>query len=186
MRGHIWMLVHVLNPTPLLTCYSLARQKLVISWWPQQGFVYLSCQGITNQLRDIFWTPTSSCLHILSTLAAHSTRHCQKCCAATGGWQSCKANIHGADYILHFQMTLYILGCGWACPKSIAVAQFFFSRITTAKQKSTSLCWFASLQLTVMLKIQYSDIITIMRLVTITYKNQRLLYIFRIFMCLLT
>lgn len=146
-------------------------------------FVMLGHMAIINQLLDIFWTATSSCSHILSTPAVHSIRHCQKCCPATGGWQSCSGKVLTTSYVPLSAYLHHILGCGWTLPNSIAGEQFFFSKIPKAKQKSMSLCWFASIQLTVMLKIKHSNIITIMRLVDITCKNQCLLYLFAYLFC---
>jgi len=48
-------------------------------------FVMPGHMAITDELLDIFWTATSSCLHVLSTYAVHSIKHCQKCCPATRG-----------------------------------------------------------------------------------------------------
>lgn len=132
----------------------------VIHWPGQEGghflmtptwlcvFVMPGHMAIIDQLLDIFWTAASSCLHILSTLAVHSIRHCQKCCPATGGRRSCSGKMRGAHYTVctTFSLLASHFGVWLDLSKHNVGEQFFFSKKlqSKAEEKSMSSCCLAS------------------------------------------
>lgn len=105
-------------------------------------FVMLGQMAIINQLLDIFWSTTSSCLRILSSLAviASTTAKYPAQPLVGDGAVVATCMVLTTSHVPLSAYLHHILGCGWTCPKRIAGDQFFFSKIPKAKQKSMSSC----------------------------------------------